>query len=457
MKKFRKLRIPAFFLLLFVLYWKAPDYVGENTATRIDLTKAIVFDHSFQIDNYVKNTGDWSQRDGHYYTNKAPGSSLLLVPFYYAFVAVEKARGLDPLEHELDLANIRRTDLFVTALPSVLLCFLFLGYLLSKVSLRGPPGAPGTAANSNDAWVVLFTYAVATIAFPYSTMLWGHQTAAAFLFSSFICLRKNKYGLGGLLAATAVLTEYSTFLGVTGLGFYILFADGASGPALKARMGALVKFVAGAVPILVIFVAYHKICFGGWFALPLNVHFLNPALVVPDDSEKLLGVLGVPSFEALYGILVSTERGLFYLSPVLLIAFTGFYRWFRVREERGEALLAAWIVFSGVWFNMSFKGWHGGWCVGPRYLVPILPFLVASLIWVKPGKVFYILLAVSALNMLAIVSVDMQPPRMTNTLTEKIYADLLTRKHLWPKFTFLTMIAGLLFALVRLGEPQKEF
>src|SRR6478672_5711676 len=105
-----KSRALCFFLLLFVLYWKAPDYIGTNPWARFNLTKAIVLDHSLAIDKYIEKSLDWSKRDGHYYTNKAPGSSLVALPFYAAFVAVEKTMGLDPLEDRLDIQNERRTD-----------------------------------------------------------------------------------------------------------------------------------------------------------------------------------------------------------------------------------------------------------------------------------------------------------------------------------------------------------
>ena len=61
-----------FFLGLFLLT-PDPRTVGMGHASRLDLTKAIVHHGSFVIDDYVKNTIDWSYAGSHYYTNKAPG------------------------------------------------------------------------------------------------------------------------------------------------------------------------------------------------------------------------------------------------------------------------------------------------------------------------------------------------------------------------------------------------
>src|SRR5262249_39020906 len=158
---------------------------------------------------------DWSKRDGHYYTNKAPGSSLVILPFYAAFVAVEKAMGLDPLENGLELKNESRADLFGTALPSVLLSFFLLRYLLSKLKQAN--------AKSNEAGIVFFTFAVGTIAFLYSTQLWGHQTASAFLFLCFyFVVRGQRPWLAGAFLGMAVLTEYTTLLASPALAAYLL-------------------------------------------------------------------------------------------------------------------------------------------------------------------------------------------------------------------------------------------
>jgi hypothetical protein len=41
--------------------------------------------------------------------------------------------------------------------------------------------------------------------------------------------------------------------------------------------------------------------------------------------------------------------------------------------------VAASVFVSFLAMNASFNGWHGGYCFGPRYLVPTLPFLALPL------------------------------------------------------------------------------
>ena len=66
-------------------------------------------------------------------------------------------------------------------------------------------------------------------------------------------------------------------------------------------------------------------------------------------------------------------RGLFVLSPLLLLAVLG---WPALRRR---APAAAWLALGQLTvlalFFAAFDGWHGGWCWGPRYLLPAVPLL----------------------------------------------------------------------------------
>jgi len=59
-----------------------PRTLGE-VGTKIpvfDLTRAIVEKHKLYIDDYDMNTGDKAFREGHVYSDKAPGLALSAVP-----------------------------------------------------------------------------------------------------------------------------------------------------------------------------------------------------------------------------------------------------------------------------------------------------------------------------------------------------------------------------------------
>src|SRR5689334_24289818 len=72
----------AVFALVLVAYAWFYQAGGWNQNSRFDLTRAIVERHTIAIDAYADDTGDKAERGGHWYTDKAPGLSLLAVPAY---------------------------------------------------------------------------------------------------------------------------------------------------------------------------------------------------------------------------------------------------------------------------------------------------------------------------------------------------------------------------------------
>ena len=88
--------------------------------------------------------------------------------------------------------------------------------------------------------------------------------------------------------------------------------------------------------------------------------------------------LTYPHFEAMWGITFGSFRGLFFLSPVLLLAVVGFIGWWQTKRMRAELIVCVWAVLSYLLYNGSSVMWQGGFSIGPRYLVPMLPFLAAG-------------------------------------------------------------------------------
>jgi hypothetical protein len=82
----------------------------------------------------------------------------------------------------------------------------------------------------------------------------------------------------------------------------------------------------------------------------------------------------------------------------------------RDRATRPEGVLAASIAAVYLLQVSAFNGWHGGSAIGPRYLMPVVPFLALGLVpaFQRLPHVTGALAGVSAAIMLAVTAIDPQ-------------------------------------------------
>jgi hypothetical protein len=133
--------------------------------------------------------------------------------------------------------------------------------------------------------------------------------------------------------------------------------------------GALGAVLPAALLIWYDWVTFESILPKGYF-YSVNYHHLHD-----------VGLLSIthPQLDALWGITFSSFRGLFFLSPILLLSVVGFVLWWQQHIYRPEWLLSVWAVVSLLLFTGSSIMWEGGFAVGPRYVLPMLPFMTIGL------------------------------------------------------------------------------
>lgn len=85
----------------------------------------------------------------------------------------------------------------------------------------------------------------------------------------------------------------------------------------------------------------------------------------------------VDPLPGLIGQLVGPGRSLLLYSPALLLALPGLRRALRRRPAATWMLLA--LALTRWAFVSARSDWWGGWGIGPRYLVPLVPFLLLPL------------------------------------------------------------------------------
>jgi hypothetical protein len=177
-----------------------------------------------------------------------------------------------------------------------------------------------------------------------------------------VTLLENRPVAAGLVAGLAASCFY-----VCGIAVVILaFAAAFSPQRHRGRKGLKVfRFILGTLPLIVLMAVYQGLCFGSPFrtAVEASTPFTQRGF--------LFGVITIPSTDALYGITFSPYRGLFFVSPVLLMAIFGFAAMKRNYEFWSLVAIIATFILT----IASFNGWNGGWAFGPRYLTPIVPLL----------------------------------------------------------------------------------
>lgn len=360
------------FILTFVVcgYFYAGG--GWNQNSQFDLTRAIVERHTFAIDAYRGNTGDVSRHGDHTYSNKSPGLSWLGAIPYALLHAAERSAGVNPGD-----ARVLALNHYLCSLAVVVPFAAAIPAMLYRFGRRRALPARWCA-------IVALTAALATQNLPYSTFFILHVPSGALML---FALLGRRHALSGFAAGLATVTNYLCAPAV------ILFA------LIRGKRGALFFLAGSAVPLAAL-AAYQRICFGAFSTVSIakeDPRFLSEGAV--------MGVFGLPSIEALYGITVSPYRGLFYFAPVLVMAIAGMVYW----RERGllAVVVAVSVVFFG--FNVCFNGWEGGFGIGARYLVPLIPLWGLALLHARPRGLVAALGVVSlAINFTA-AAVDPQP------------------------------------------------
>jgi hypothetical protein len=390
----RRLLIAALLLFCYGFFQQHPAW---NEYSRYDLVQALVEQGTTRIDTYHDNTGDAAFYQGHWYSDKAPGSALVGVPVYLVLVASARLAGQDAPQ---EIQGVQALAFVESGVATMLLVLLLIHFLRPFV---GEGWATGVG----------LAYGFGSIAFPFATMFFGHAASTAALFASFYVLHRwrssrGRWGppLAGLLAGLAVLIEIPTVIGVAVLGLYALWLD---------RRAAL-AFVLGGLPAAAAFATYNWVSFGS----PLNIGYMNllPGGFASGMSEGILGV-GWPKLETA-GDLLFGHRGLVRLAPWFLVVPAGLLA-VRRREVRAEVVVCAAICALFLVYNAGYYLPFGGWTPGPRFLLPALPFAAVLVGLASPTLRFFtgaLMVAAAAVFFVATVTMPNAPERFTDPLFE---------------------------------------
>ena len=282
-----------------------------------------------------------------------PGQALACAP-WYALGQYVLARLPGVPADDIDLIVAFASCLSSATFAALTVTFFF-------VLLRG------IGIGLRPALMATFVVALATPIFAYSAWLFSEPLSAA-IFTGAACLlfvaplTTRSAAFTGLFLGLATLVRPTNILAVGVFAFALIALAGKS-----ALRPAFALCAASAIGVIIL-LAHNALLFGSPFA------FGYPAAA---EGAKHLNRFDTPLLTGLYGFLLSPGKSVFIFAPPAILALAGLRALWR--SNRGLASLAILFPLVGLFFFAKYSQWEGGYCVGPRYLVPALVFLCLGL------------------------------------------------------------------------------
>jgi hypothetical protein len=375
----------SFFLLVNIASSGGHFDFWDGTETFL-VTESMVLKHSAKL--YpdipsIKKLGldiRWSEnerasRQGHQiitpipplYTVRSLLLSAIAVPFYYAATVF----SISPIV----VVGLFVNSLIISLTSLVIFCFSFEVYGSRKIS-----------------FILSLIYAVCSFVWPYNTSLWPQPLQALTLIASaffiyksyaihhqfsFIChytretrendgnnnnkssrpKSKGHYyaGLGGLFLGLSVFAHPTSVIVIPGLIVYAIFL-------MRHNRINLSSFLIVLIITLPFTGLVNYLRFGS---------FTDFGYGYDGTLSRHTGWMG------LIGVLISPGEGLIFYLPIAILLPLAFR--YMYRQNKGLFFLSAYIIVVNWLYVGTIAGevfWSGGTAWGPRYLIPVLPFMM---------------------------------------------------------------------------------
>ena len=403
-----------FLLVWLSCIWFGSDEVNPNSSTRMFAAISLVESGDATIDEFETMTIDKAQFDGHYYTDKNPGITLMAMPAVWLADAITGDRASNYPYSVFDPRFTRylrlRMTIAIAMTSAVLLAFAAVLLFDMATGLTGSPRA---------GLITALAYGLGTPAWGWSTTLFGHAPVGALLIIATWAIWRGTSGprdLGrwryplmlGACLGWAIVIELPAVLPGAVIGLWAVWRTWALPLSQRLRLGAITA-TAGIIALLPM-LAYNWIAFGVLFKVGYQgvVGFTGM-------NQGLFG-LTYPHPNVLYEITVGPRRGLLYLTPILILGIYGLIRLIRATATRDLGVMAAALIVTVFLYNASYFYWDGGYSTGPRHVIPAMAFMALGLAplwtaWGRKGRyVIVALLGISMFINLAIAAADIVAP-----------------------------------------------
>ena len=336
---------------IFYLAFLRPGIYSVDGNSMLFVAESVVTHHNVTVPGGVPG------RDGRLYSAWYPLQSILSLPLVAAAVLVSRISHA-PF-HLLSTA-------FVTILPPIFTAVTVRLVLLIAVQLGSTIKGARRAA---------LCFALGTIALVYTRTFYAEPLLAMLITGAIYLVfsgsRRNIW-FAAVLAALAVLAKPTGLFVGLALSLYLLLKKTPLRFSVLPELGS---------------------CLGmGFYAIYNEARFGSPLTF---GQPWAFAISNVPV--GFFGQLVSPGLGLLWYSPVVFLGVLG--AWQARDSRRLEVLLIAGLATVFLLLHSVWGYWHEGWSWGPRFLVPVIPALMA-LTGVLEGKAVKALLLLAFLGFL---------------------------------------------------------
>lgn len=326
--------------------------------------------------------------DGRRYSALGPAQSVLLVPFIWVAETINSTRWYEhcdiPISFAADGTSLksyilkqRPSDMKPHALRFLVSFFnIFVAIMVVVLQLLVVHRLTGNPAAG---FLTALLLGLATPLWHYSGTMFSEPLAIAFSLGSFyifldgfVSRKAGLYGYcirtfsGGFLLGLGVATHITVILSVPfflALALYPIVRKGS--PFFRDRRACAyitMSFIAGLGIMAALYGWYNYARFGSFF----------------EEGRRVPGMVHYGTFvlpwEGLVGLLASPGKGLLWFCPLLVVSVI-WWKHLHRRSRYMSIVIASMALFRLV-FIASRSDWHGGFCLGPRLMLLVVPFLL---------------------------------------------------------------------------------
>ena len=270
------------------------------------LLHALFVEKSYAIDNYHERTPDKAFWKGHYYSDKAPGTTALALPSFAASVALATGLEIGVNSEKGWLLTSWLSCAFSIAIVTAaggVACFQWLARRTGNV----------------PAFIATLALFLGSAPYPYATMMYSHAFVVGLICIGLWAIDRDatspaylsRYGdwIAGSCLGFALASEFTAGLVIVGVCVYW---------AVQRGWRSAATGLIAAVPPLLLIPLYNYACFGVSFTLG----YAHQA-TYPQMKHGLFGIQW-PNLVVAFKMLFPPSRGLFFWTPFFLFSFWGY-------------------------------------------------------------------------------------------------------------------------------------